>query len=1008
MTHINKQITIGTMILLISLFIAAPMASQAQNAPSEHAMVIILLDDSGSMADNDPHDVRYTAARLFVSLLDEGDAVGVIRFSTHSQPLTDGVVPITTQDAKHTINQRLQPRQAEGWTNMLDAFRDAREMIEAAERDGYQVQILLLTDGQPEIENTPPGFEQDILDVVEEMDAPVMAIALTQDAETPFLNQVAMQSQGMVIPAHDASDLLDAYLEVLGQIKDRIILQAEVDESSGQAAVVISPDLSPYVEKASFIVSSPHIQSFQLLRPDGEPMAADASSIIYAETQEPQFRLLTLQAPMGGAWRYQVEGAQPVRVRLILWSHLRIEVLTPQRYHEAGAPMPIQVRLIQEQADGSTTTIVGQARFSALITRPDGSQESLDQFYDDGTHGDATAGDGVYTRQYMNTEQPGSYHIAIHGSKGAAPVEQSVQVEVVPFPRMVIQEPAHNHYDIRGERIPLAVTLKDGNPPELDRGDFTAIITDPTGESQTILLKKEGGVYSGSFLPGRDGSYQITFLPRNATYKGIPYDHQQSKTIRVRIIPAIRVASAPIDLGMLDASEAARGIDIPLTVTSTSVRPEKLSLAITGLVGIRMEGPDEFTIRPGQENQIHLKLAADADAPLGPQSGQILLDADEAVDLVGDRIPLKIAIRATLDVSPPEQGLGLMDITRMPDLVNVPITITSTSIRPEPLTIQLEALPQFTLVNELPLTLLPDGETQITLQLKPNTDLTPGEIAGHLRFGGRDGPEIRPQQIDLHGRLYAPVIHLKPESDQLTPEGGCFPTTVTLHLNIASDSAYTETIHMATPDEGLHITPATLTVPPGESQAVIELMREGGFPSGEHTYRIFFSGRDGLTFDPSDRETATVQVTSLWGRCPVPIFGGMAFVAVLLITGVVLTRRWLAAMKPPVVRGTLRYWPSGGAGRFNEIDLTDYDKTEISVGSSTDDDITLNLPGLNPNHFVIHAPESREDAHPILEPRDNVLWRNRKMATREPLTHEDTFTVGSYTFQFLSDEGGQS
>ena len=97
MTHLKKQITISIMLLLISLFTAAPVATLAQEPVSEHAMVIFVLDDSGSMADNDPLDVRYTAARLFVSLLDEGDAVGVIRFSTHSQPLTDDVTPIVAQ-----------------------------------------------------------------------------------------------------------------------------------------------------------------------------------------------------------------------------------------------------------------------------------------------------------------------------------------------------------------------------------------------------------------------------------------------------------------------------------------------------------------------------------------------------------------------------------------------------------------------------------------------------------------------------------------------------------------------------------------------------------------------------------------------------------------------------------------------------------------------------------------------------------------------------------------------
>ena len=998
----------GTILLLLGLFIAAPTASLAQTPASEHAMVIILLDDSGSMADNDPHDVRYTAARLFVSLLDEGDAVGVIRFSTNSQPITEGVTPIITQDAKHDINQQLQPRQAEGWTNMLDAFQQARRMIEEADTEGYQVQILLLTDGRPEIENTPPTFEQDILDIIEELQVPVLSIALTKDAETPFLNQVAVQSQGVVIPAHDASDLLDAYLEVLGQIKDRIILQADVDEGSGQARVNISPDLSPYVEKASFIVSSPQIQSFQLLTPAGDVMVEDAPSVIYAENQEPQFRLLTLQSPMGGEWIYQVQGAQPIRARLILWSHLRIEALSPKRYHETGAPMPIQVKLIQEQPDGSTMTIVGEARFSALITRPDGSQESLDQFYDDGTHGDVRAGDGIYTRLYANTDQTGSYHITIQGAKGAAPVERSIQVEVVHFPHMVIKEPAHSRYDIRGEAIPLAITLEGANPPELDQGDIEVIITDPVGEVQTISLQGDGNAYTGAFLPTRDGAYQITFRPREATYKGIPYTHQQAKTIEVRLIPAVRVDTAPIDLGVLDAADAARGIDILLTVTSTSSQPEQLSVSIAGLVGMHMEGPTEFTIRPGAENHLHLKLVAEEDTPLGPQNGQILLAAGEGIDLMGESISLQVTIRASLAVSLPEPDLGLMDITQMPEQVAVTMTIASTSIRPEPLSIHLEGLSQFTLVDDLPIMLLPDGETQLTIHLKPNAALTPGAFAGHLRFSGRDGLEIQPQQVALHGRLYAPVIHLDVENEQPIPMGGCLSGNISLHLNIASDSAYTETIHLAVANEGWLISPDTLTIPPGESQVEVELTQEARPHSGEHTFELLLTGREGMTFEPSDHLAVTVQVASLPARCPIPFYGGIATLLTLLIGGGILTRRLRAAMKPPLVRGTLRYWPTGQSSAMTDIDLTAFQEQALSVGSSEDDDIILSLPGLKEGHFIIRAPQSKDETNPILEPRGDVLQHIRKLSSAITLQHEDTFTVGSYTFQFLSDEGGQS
>ena len=48
----------------------------------------------------------------------------------------------------------------------------------------------------------------------------MLSIALTPAAQTPFLNRVAAETGGVVVPADDASDLLNACLEVFSQVKD--------------------------------------------------------------------------------------------------------------------------------------------------------------------------------------------------------------------------------------------------------------------------------------------------------------------------------------------------------------------------------------------------------------------------------------------------------------------------------------------------------------------------------------------------------------------------------------------------------------------------------------------------------------------------------------------------------------------------------------------------------------------------------------------------------------------
>jgi hypothetical protein len=41
----------------------------------------------------------------------------------------------------------------------------------------------------------------------------------------------------------------------------------------------------------------------------------------------------------------------------------------------------------------------------------------LDRFYDDGTHGDVLANDGNYSREFVDTQQSGTYTVSLSGVK---------------------------------------------------------------------------------------------------------------------------------------------------------------------------------------------------------------------------------------------------------------------------------------------------------------------------------------------------------------------------------------------------------------------------------------------------------------------------------------------------------------------------------------------------------------------------------------------------------------
>lgn len=103
---------------------AAPPADGANQVA-----VLLVMDNSGSMSTSDPSRLRLTASRLFVSLLDQGDAVGVIRFSTPVTRLTDKITPIQNEPDKKSIIQKITVEDPNGWTHVKEAFDEAKKML---------------------------------------------------------------------------------------------------------------------------------------------------------------------------------------------------------------------------------------------------------------------------------------------------------------------------------------------------------------------------------------------------------------------------------------------------------------------------------------------------------------------------------------------------------------------------------------------------------------------------------------------------------------------------------------------------------------------------------------------------------------------------------------------------------------------------------------------------------------------------------------------------------------
>lgn len=590
---------------------------------------LLVLDNSGSMKRNDPDGLRFTALELVSALLDENDEMGVVLFSTTSTPLTDGL--ISPRDFSG-----LQPLDASGYTDMKAAMLDAQAMFGNARPENRQGMILL-SDGKPEIPNPYPEYEQETLLLAEQLGVPIYAIALSEQADTDFLRQLALVTGGQVILAKEAGDLLDAYLIAFGAIQDRTILGTGNENFPGQAKIFIDESLAPYLEKISFVLTKPENVSARLLSPDGRAVVPGFLSARVVENE--RFLVVTVFRPAGGEWTFELEGRGSVQARAILYSRLRTYVNQPAGIHKAGEPMPIVLNMLEEQVNGDTSRIIGNVEFSAQIRLPDGSLVSLDRFYDDGTHGDRIAGDGDYTRLLLDTHQPGQYRIEVKGWKGSVAVEQVAWFEVLPFPELQAILPTEPFY-VGSRPLEIKANFLDGQLSGLHGGQIIARINAPSGKIHEIELSGAQGAYTGQFWPEESGVYTILLETHHMTYFGAPLwsaDRVQFETVISRA-----VVFSPVDVAV--ASSCREGVTgIVLKFTVSSLREEELSIKLNGLPAF---SPGAFSVQLAVGDQdIDVRVLPFGENPKpGVYSAWLVPDENPDILMSPATIPVEIII----------------------------------------------------------------------------------------------------------------------------------------------------------------------------------------------------------------------------------------------------------------------------------------------------------------------------------------------------------------------------
>lgn len=198
--------------------------------------IVLVLDKSGSMKQNDPYRLMGQAAKEFVKQLGEEDAAGLVVFGTQAaavQPLA----PLGTGKQRDDLLSKIeQIRYADACTNIAAGIERGLDELKTHGRPESTHVILFVTDGIMDMGSAAQNEEkrrwlrEQLLPDVRDRGIRIFSIALTEQADIALIQEMARETKGEYYRAISASEISDRFRRIATALRPSIKQQSPITE----------------------------------------------------------------------------------------------------------------------------------------------------------------------------------------------------------------------------------------------------------------------------------------------------------------------------------------------------------------------------------------------------------------------------------------------------------------------------------------------------------------------------------------------------------------------------------------------------------------------------------------------------------------------------------------------------------------------------------------------------------------------------------------------------------
>ena len=440
----------------LTIVAAHPLARPL--ATGGNHVTIIVLDMSGSMAQNDPDGLRCSAANAYIDLSGPGDYIGVVNLDGGaSQAVIAQPTEMATESARKGLRDAIQSKTnncaPDGSTPTYNALNTALGMLKSATQGGSIAgSVILLTDGVPDPDPSSQinNIKSTLVPQFKQNTWPVDVVALGPPGAQEgidfhgFLSDVASATSGKfyddghgvvsgVSPLNIAPFFVDIFARRNGRTPGPTI--PPTDLSSGHESRDFN--LGSLVDHLDVIVvkDQPDTQ-VQLQDPNGNAVATGPNVFV---STDPRYAIYAIDGPQAGTWQVNVTGSGQFLVDTLITSSLTMSITTPTNaspVYPLGQPFDIAASLTDKGAVVTNGyTVAGTLSFA-------GDTNGGQPYTQDITMQDS-GGTGVYSAKATvpASAAPGTYDLRVCASQTTnAPdvcADVSLRLSLFPTPSLL-------------------------------------------------------------------------------------------------------------------------------------------------------------------------------------------------------------------------------------------------------------------------------------------------------------------------------------------------------------------------------------------------------------------------------------------------------------------------------------------------------------------------------------------------------------------------------------------